>query len=116
MNINNILFMVLTLKTCLNFNNFIPTEPKVFIYICYSIKEEEEKESEDFPVGKNLSMILEASKERNSSASSGIISTVTSAIKTEQPSTIDFGKTFDINTKYVIATFCRKCSKKKKKT
>lgn len=45
--------------------------------------------TEDFQLGKNLSMILEASKERNSSTSSGIISS--SVTKVEQQSSIDFG-------------------------
>lgn len=36
-------------------------------------------------------MILEASKERNSSSSSGVISTIPSVTKIEQQSTIDFG-------------------------
>jgi len=47
------------------------------------------KETEEFQLGKNLSMILEASKERNSSTSSGIISS--SVTKAEQQSSIDFG-------------------------
>lgn len=49
------------------------------------------KEIDEFPLGKSLSMILEASKERNSSSSSGINSVVSSSIKPEQLSKIDFG-------------------------
>ncbi|XP_050431084.1 mitotic checkpoint serine/threonine-protein kinase BUB1 beta-like [Adelges cooleyi] len=53
--------------------------------------EVESKQSEEYPVGKNLSMILEASKERNSSNSSGI-STLTSTLKPSvQPTKIEFG-------------------------
>lgn len=54
------------------------------------IESNKNKESEEFQLGKNLSMILEASKERNSSTSSGIISS--SVTKAEQQSLIDFGK------------------------
>lgn len=52
--------------------------------------EKENKNIEEFKLGKTLSTILEASKERNSSASSGVIS-MTLGIKQEQSSTIDFG-------------------------
>jgi len=54
------------------------------------IESNKNKETEEFQLGKNLSMILEASKERNSSTSSGIISS--SVTKAEQQSSIDFGK------------------------
>lgn len=53
------------------------------------IESNKNKETEEFQLGKNLSMILEASKERNSSTSSGIISS--SVTKAEQQSSIDFG-------------------------
>lgn len=53
------------------------------------IEPNKNNETEDFQLGKNLSMILEASKERNSSTSSGIISS--SVTKVEQQSSIDFG-------------------------
>ncbi|XP_026817078.1 mitotic checkpoint serine/threonine-protein kinase BUB1-like [Rhopalosiphum maidis] len=53
------------------------------------IEPNKNKETEEFQLGKNLSMILEASKERNSSTSSGIISS--SVTKAEQQSSIDFG-------------------------
>ncbi|XP_060855719.1 probable inactive serine/threonine-protein kinase bub1 [Metopolophium dirhodum] len=52
------------------------------------IEPNKNNETEEFQLGKNLSMILEASKERNSSTSSGIISS--SVTKVEQ-SLIDFG-------------------------
>ncbi|CAI6354333.1 unnamed protein product [Macrosiphum euphorbiae] len=51
------------------------------------IEPNKNNETEEFQLGKNLSMILEASKERNSSTSSGIIS----SSKVEQQSSIDFG-------------------------
>ncbi|XP_050530497.1 mitotic checkpoint serine/threonine-protein kinase BUB1-like [Daktulosphaira vitifoliae] len=54
-------------------------------------EETEATETETHPVGKNLSMILEASKERNSSNSSGI-SSLTSTIKLAQPSKIEFNE------------------------
>jgi len=53
-------------------------------------EEKENKKTEEFQLGKTLSTILEASKERNSSVSSGIIS-MTSGMKQEQSSIIDFG-------------------------
>ncbi|KAL4135310.1 hypothetical protein QTP88_006926 [Uroleucon formosanum] len=53
------------------------------------IEPNKNNETEEFQLGKNLSMILEASKERNSSTSSGIISS--SVTKVEQQSSIDFG-------------------------
>lgn len=55
-----------------------------------SIDETENKKTEEFQLGKTLSTIFEASKERNSSASSGLIS-INSGIKQEQLSSIDFG-------------------------
>lgn len=64
----------------------------IFYYIfCRLDEEKENKVTEEFKSGKSLSMILEASKERNSSSSSGIIS------KLEQPSTVDFGKVLILN-------------------
>jgi hypothetical protein len=64
----------------------------IFYYNSYRLVEEKENdENEEFKSGKSLSMILEASKERNSSSSSGIIS------KLEHPSTIDFGKVLILN-------------------
>uniref|UniRef100_A0A2H8TVQ9 Mitotic checkpoint serine/threonine-protein kinase BUB1 n=1 Tax=Melanaphis sacchari TaxID=742174 RepID=A0A2H8TVQ9_9HEMI len=67
-------------------NSVIENEQKVKTQIGEPNKN---KETEEFQLGKNLSMILEASKERNSSTSSGIISS--SVTKVEQQSSIDFG-------------------------
>ncbi|VVC45745.1 Protein kinase domain,Mad3/Bub1 homology region 1,Serine/threonine-protein kinase, active [Cinara cedri] len=54
------------------------------------IEKEDDKELDELPLGKHLSMILEASKERNSNSSSGITST-NSITKLEQQSCINFG-------------------------
>lgn len=62
---------------------------KIFYFSLY--EEKEVKETEEFQFGKSLSMILEASKERNSSGSSGVMSTNYSVTKLDQQSTIDFG-------------------------
>lgn len=65
-----------------------------YVFIYYrAIGEKVVKETDEFHLGKSLSMILEASKERNSSTSSGLIST-TSSLKPEQQSKIDFGNTY----------------------
>lgn len=61
------------------------------------MKENKETNTEEFQTVKSLSMILEASKERNSSTSSGIISVIPSVSKVEQQSTIDFGIIFILN-------------------
>lgn len=53
-------------------------------------KEEDKEVNNECLLGKQLSMILEASKERNSNSSSGITSP-NSITKLEQQSIIDFG-------------------------
>lgn len=54
------------------------------------IDKEDKEVNNEFIIGKQLSMILEASKERNSNSSSGITSP-DSITKLEQQSIIDFG-------------------------
>lgn len=72
----------------------------IFLYTVYRLVEEKEnKENEEFKSGKSLSMILEASKERNSSSSSGIVS------KLEQPSTIDFGTVLILKYYLIFITY-----------
>lgn len=78
----------------------------MFIY-CRPIEVKDNEISQEFQTPKTLSMILEASKERNSSTSSGIVSTIPSVIKAEQQSTIDFGMVFILNycTFYPVSVF-----------
>lgn len=67
-------------------------ELNLFCQIFYRLVEEKENnEIEELPVVKNLSMILEASKERNSS------SLTSNNTKLEQLSAIELGKIFSIN-------------------
>lgn len=58
---------------------------------------------DELQLGKHLSMILEASKERNSNSSSAITST-NSVKKLEQQSCIDFGNFFlcEIDHQYLL--------------